>query len=31
MEIRKALSKIKSEGKQEEEIIKEALKIMGNR
>jgi len=31
MEIRKALSKIKSEGKQEEQIIKEALKMMGNR
>ncbi|MFO7888532.1 MAG: Holliday junction branch migration protein RuvA [Eubacteriales bacterium] len=31
MEIRKALSKIKSEGKEEDQIIKEALKIMGNR
>jgi len=31
MEIRKALSKIKSEGKEENQIIKEALKIMGNR
>jgi Holliday junction DNA helicase RuvA len=30
-EIRKALSKIKSDGKEENEIIKEALKIMGNR
>lgn len=30
MEIRKALSKITSEGKQEEQIIKEALKMMGN-
>lgn len=31
MEIRKALSKVKSEGKQEDQVIKEALKIMGNR
>ena len=30
-EIRKALSKIKTEGKEENEIIKEALKLMGNR
>ncbi len=31
MEVRKALSKIKPEGKEEDQIIKEALKIMGNR
>src|SRR6056297_365319 len=31
LEIRKALSKIKAEGKEEDEIIKEALKLMGNR